>query len=68
MRDEYRRHIGRPVMVEIDGNTVGGTMVRADKLSVTLEAANLLGRAAATPIDGLIVLARARITWVQVAV
>lgn len=70
MRDEMRRWVGRPVMVQLDGEeeSLGGTLERVTPTMMTLTGATLISpKGVPTSADGLIVINRASVVWVQVA-
>ncbi|WP_067171170.1 hypothetical protein [Microtetraspora niveoalba] len=62
----YRRHVGRRLIVQLDGETLDGVLQRADRRTLTLRETALVAGDRRTPIDGLVVIERARIAWAQV--
>lgn len=68
MASDYRRHVGRSVLVQLEEHTLSGTLVGETQETLTLLNASLLPAAGdPTDMDGAVVVSRAYILWMQVA-
>ncbi|WP_263251625.1 hypothetical protein [Saccharopolyspora rosea] len=63
---EYRRHLGRRVLLHLDGATLDGVLVRVDRDTVALDQARLLSALEPSDMDGEIVVERVALVWMQV--
>lgn len=64
---DYRRYVGHQVVVQLDDLSVSGTLVRAGQETLDLEnAATLSPSGDPRPIDGVVLIPRASVDWVQV--
>lgn len=61
-----RRYVGRHVVVEVQGRTIRGTVQRSDRVSVTVERAQLVDAGQTVPVDGVLVVPWVSVTWMQV--
>ncbi|MFF3671697.1 hypothetical protein [Microtetraspora malaysiensis] len=62
----YRRHVGRRLIVQLDGETLDGVLERTDRRTLTLRETSIVAGDRRTPVDGLVIVERARIAWTQV--
>ncbi len=65
---EYRRHIGRRLMVQLPECTLDGTLVEAAGETLTLERVTWIAGDGGQrrPVDGLVMVERRRMEWLQV--
>ncbi|MFI0469286.1 hypothetical protein ACH347_34875 [Saccharopolyspora sp. 5N102] len=63
---EYRRHLGRRVLLHLDGATLDGVLVRADRDTLTLNQARMLSAMEPSDMDGEITVERVVLIWMQV--
>lgn len=64
---DYRRHVGRLVVVQLDDISIRGTLSRDGNTCMELEdAASLSTDGSSRPIDGTVLVPLSRIDWVQV--
>ena len=61
-----RRYVARLVLVTTAGGVFRGTIHSADADFLTLEHASTLGTAQDGPLDGLVIIPAAAVSWVQV--
>lgn len=67
MGSDYRRHVGRRVIVQLPAHTLDGTLCAEGKATLTLDHAAVLAEdGGGRPIDGLVVIERQQVAWVQV--
>lgn len=68
MATDYRRHVGRSVLVQLEEHTLSGTLVSESTETLTLMNASLLpAEGQPTDMDGAVVISRAYVLWTQVA-
>ena len=69
MRDEFRRHLGKPVLVQLDDDqAVGGVLERVTAVTLALSDPYVVSSdGKQTSADGEIVVSRHSIIWIQVA-
>lgn len=65
MRSSYSPFKGRQVVVQVGDDSVGGTIVKANRARVVLADSALIG-ARPAPMDGQVVIPASMIRWVQV--
>ncbi|MEV5543107.1 hypothetical protein AB0L13_40430 [Saccharopolyspora shandongensis] len=63
---EYRRHLGRRVLLHLASATLDGVLVRADRDTLTLNQARMLSALEPSDMDGEIVVGRVNLVWMQV--
>ncbi|MGW1678510.1 hypothetical protein [Saccharopolyspora shandongensis] len=63
---EYRRHLGRRVLLHLDGATLDGVLVRADRDTVALREARMLSALEPSDMDGELIVERVALVWMQV--
>lgn len=67
MSDDYRRYVGRQVVLQLEDDSLIGTLERAGRELLELaNAATLAPGHDPRPIDGDVLVPRSRIHWVQV--
>lgn len=64
--NELREAAGRRVLVQVAGDTISGTCVRAGKTCLLLEDAAALTGETEAPIDGEVFVMLEHVTWMQV--
>ena len=69
MAGDYRRFVGRTILAQVERHSVGGVLDREQGQTLVLTDASLIEDNGQKPIplDGEVVVERARILWVQVA-
>lgn len=64
---DFRRHVGRRVIVQLDAYSLDGTLTLESSTALTLEAAEVLVPGSEPkPIDGEVVVPLMGVEWVQV--
>lgn len=64
---DYRRYVGREVVVQLDGMAIHGTLVRDGRDLIELENAGSLSPSGdRKPIDGVVLVPAMRVDWIQV--
>lgn len=67
MASDFRRYLNRTILLQLDEHTLTGVLARESGTALTLERAQLLADGQVTDMDGLVVVDRLRVLWVQVA-
>lgn len=68
MSSDYRRYVGRTVLVQLEDHTITGSLAYESQYTLTLQHAALLPEnGEPTEMDGDVVIDRFRVLWVQVA-
>ena len=68
MAGDYRRYVGRTVMLQVERVSIGGVLEREVGQTLVLSGASLIEDGQRpVDLDGEVVIERARVLWAQVA-